>query len=141
LQYLKAGSADITLVVRFIRTPVRIIIICKGFSEKGYNSLLENFRKHRERLAIALVQKEDTSETTIDPNIESDLLESAIQAKQPPAAPANMKKEPASEINFEVDFDSEAYDPAIIAATMIVQGFDRIEFKRDFLEIELAVYL
>ncbi len=140
LQLLKIGSSDSTnFIVRFIRTPVRIIIVCSGFNILGYHTLLNIFRKHRALLAVALTEKEITNETRLDSNIAEDLLESSVSSSN------DSKKEMKSpvqnndsKLNFE---DPDSFDPNMLAATMIVHGFDRIEFKADTMEVEFAIYL
>lgn len=139
LQALAHGTPQTRFTVRILHTPVRLIFICKGFTPEGYSHLLGHFQQHRQRLAQALAERQEIPDTTPDTNLEQSFLESRDSAPKQDKAPAKAKGKP--EAKPEPDFMETDFDPEMIAATLIVQSFDRIEFKRDYSEVELAVYL
>lgn len=142
LQALAFGNAQSNFTVRIIHTPVRLIFICKGFANEGYYNLLSYFQRHRERLIKALSEQKISSEPPLEISEQSLLESRETTAKSKKSLVESAKSSSTPESMPDPDMlDSEAFDPDMLAATLIVQSFDRIEFKRNYHEVELAVYL
>lgn len=131
IQSLCCDNPETDFQIRILITPVRLIFACKGFPEDGYLKLLENFKKHRQKLASLLIQNEKSAGTGAESSQESDFLVS--NASLPAKNPAEKKG--------EGEFNLDDFDPSMLAATLFVHSFERIEFKREQKELELAVYL
>ena len=137
IQLLKTGGEGSDFQLRIIKTTVRLIFNCTGLTPAGYTSLLSNFRKHSRRLAQEFQQKEEAADR-IDASqsfsVEEDLLSSGVRTT-PVVSPTEVDAEP------DIDIDIDSFEPSMLAAMLIIHGFDRIEFKRQNLEVELIVYL
>lgn len=142
LQLLKTNDED-NFYIRIIRTPVRLIFRCSGFHKNGYLSLLSNFRKHRQRLSEELAEKENAEEFVSEEaqtnifSIEEALMDSKAELQTPDDDVVFGEED--SDIDIDIDMDD--FDPSMLAAMLIVHGFDRIEFKKQSCEVELVVYL
>ena len=136
LQLLK--TEETSIFVKILKTPVRLIFNCKGFTEEGYLKLIGNFRKHRQRLIQEIANAENViSGESQGFSLEEDLLSSTVASKKE----FFKKEEKPKEESDEFDFDMEDVDPSMLAATLIVHAFDRIEFKKQSNEVEFVVYL
>lgn len=129
VQMLCSNDRKNDFQIRILTTPVRLIFACKSSSKDGYANVLGNFKKHRQKLSSLLLEKEKEATSGSGFGMEVDLMDS--NSKLPNKE--NIKEEP--------DFDLDNFDPSMLAATLFVHAFDRIEFKREQLEVELAIYL
>lgn len=137
VQIFRQGKEGQTLEIRIVKTSVRLMFSCLNLTEQGYQSFLNNFQKHRQRLAEEVSQKETTADEAEPTGVwAEELFQDGTQPLR-----QQVKSSPESE---EVDIDAMDFadiDPSMLAATVIVHAFDRIEFQRDKRQVDLVVYL
>ncbi|NUM36620.1 MAG: protein kinase [Candidatus Brocadiae bacterium] len=129
IQMLCGNNNQANFHIRILTTPVRLIFACKSPNKEGYSNVLGNFKKHRQKLTTLLAKKEKEVPSTLSPSGEENFMDS------------NPKLPGQQDLKIEAEFDLENFDPSMLAATLFVHAFDRIEFKKEQREVELAIYL
>lgn len=134
VQLLKGQDSTRLFQIRVIRKPIYLLFNCIGIPDDGYTCFVDNFKKHRNRLAQELAEKEKMSY----PGKDSDKFKAEDLFKEGqvvvPASNSPSEEDVPAEVNLE-DFDS-----SVLAAQLIVHGFDRIELQKARNEVDLVVY-